>query len=162
MYTVGIMVKRALITYAWDKERGEHKWLFWLQKKLEALNFEVSMAPLAETHRKSHEVIHDLQSIYTIPDESVFFVQHDPGSLTILKYLEHLAQSGRTDTALLVAGIPIRAQGEPTHHLKLGTSGNIILKDDGKKMGENLDIKLVILYSADEEQLESGQRKMLY
>ena len=159
------MTKRVLITYKWNKERGEHKWLFWLQKKLEEQGLKVILSKLETPRTKTHEWVRDLQAIYDIPDHSIHFVDHDPGCLTILKYLEYLAASEHIETALLVAGKNVRPQAPQENYVRLDTSDKIAIFDRNKQSPkdrlENVDARLVVLYSMDNDMISSPHNNQL-
>ncbi len=157
------MIKHVLITYKWEKDRPETKWLFWLEKKLQAQGFQVTMSPLATPNRNSKEWIGDLQATYAIPDNNVYLIHHDPGCLTILKYLEFLALSKNVEQALLVAGIPPKnystnsEQASPYIRLE-GPQEIAIFSSDNPEHLQDIDAKLVVLYSVEGDKLGSGDK----
>ncbi len=161
------MTKSILISYKWDKERGETRWLFWLQKKLEAQGFQVIMSPLETPRQETSEWITDIQAIYSVPEEHVYVVDHDPGCLTILKYLEFLDKTPRIETALLVAGKSKTIQGTPNQYIRLEGAKEIAIFDSQnssenyQSQFQNFDAKLVVLYSSGNILLEENKKTLL-
>ncbi len=158
------MNKNVLISYKWDPERGENRWLFWLEKKLQAQGFQVTMSPLHEPRSTTENWVRDIQTIYSINDKNIYFVNHDPGCLTILKYLEYLSGTPINDPVLLIAGLYKKApqfEGQSqSNYLRLESPKEVAVFK-GSTMG-NIDAKLVILYSNSPQTLESNeQRKRL-
>ncbi len=166
-YTDSIMTKSVLISYKWDEERGETRWLFWLQKKLEAQNFSVIMSPLQTPRQETSTWISDIQALYSVPEEHVYIVEHDPGCLTILKYLEYLDRTQHIDTALLVAGKSKTPQGMHNQYIRLEGAKEIAIfnpennSPDNQSQFQNVDAKLVVLYSSGEILLEEKRKKQL-
>jgi predicted alpha/beta hydrolase family esterase len=151
------MIKRALITHTWSEDRGETKWLFWLQKNLEKMGVEVSIQAL-DKKDFSGTWFDQVKNTYGVSDNHVVTVNQDPGSLTILKYIEYLSKQNISDTHLLVAGTtPYLA---PNNYIRLEGSKEIAIFSDAPSQSQKLnpvdDAHLVILYSADPEQLASG------
>lgn len=76
------MTKHVLISYRWERDRPEEKWLFWLKKTLEQKGFHVTLSELRDLPL-GDSWVKDLQTIYGIDDSRVCTVAHDPGCLTI-------------------------------------------------------------------------------
>ncbi len=149
------MTKRVLITHTWSAERGETKWLFWLEKNLEKLGVKVSIQALDKKDFNKNWFA-DVKENYQLADEHIFTIHQDPGSLTILKYVEYLSGQNITDTHLLVAGTTPHIA--PNNYIRLEGSKEIAIisgNQTSDTLASNLvqDAHLVILYSADPEQL---------
>ncbi len=154
------MTKRVLINYAWNAERGETKWLFWLKKALELQGMSVTISALKEVEGTAW--FKDIKNIYSITDENVHFVEHDPGCLTILKYIEFLNQKNVQNTTLLVAGT--YAQGGQIRNTFLEGPNQITVENSERSINADLagfDAKIVVLYSADAEALPAQEHPAL-
>jgi predicted alpha/beta hydrolase family esterase len=152
------VTKRVLITHTWGAERGETKWLFWLQKNLEKLGVKVSIQALDKRDFNKNWFA-DVKDNYNVADEHVFTIHQDPGSLTILKYVEYLSSQNIEDTHLLIAGTTPHIA--PNQYVRLEGSKEIAVFSGNNHSQPSVpnpvtDAHLVILYSADPEQLSSG------
>lgn len=126
-----------VIRYKW-KDRREEKWLFWLKKKLEKVGCTVLMLPITEADLgQEPEWIPHVQHMHGISEDQTFFVEHDPGCLTILKFIEKLIDSGQQDPALLVAGFNLTYGPSSTRKDIQIYKGNTRARED---------IRLIILY----------------
>jgi predicted alpha/beta hydrolase family esterase len=152
------MKKHVLINYAWNAERGETKWLFWLKKALEAKDIHVTISALSKDSQGT-AWFQDIKNIYGITDDHVHFVEHDPGCLTILKYIEYLETQKVENTTLLVAGRPKKGTAGP--YIALEGPKEIILSGNKQAVIDPdltvFDTKIVVLYSANNEALESAK-----
>jgi predicted alpha/beta hydrolase family esterase len=155
------MKRHVLINHTWDPERGEAKWLFWLQKQLEELGIEVRIQALDKRDFRNNW-FQDIQKLYSVDDNNVYSIQHDPGCITILTYIKYLKDQEVSDTHLLVAGTQKQAGASPYIRLE-GPKDLAIFKGEQAAVRNNLmnDAHLVILYSADAEQLGDSKRKAL-
>ncbi|MES2436408.1 MAG: alpha/beta hydrolase [Patescibacteria group bacterium] len=155
------MTKHVLISYRWERDRPEEKWLFWLKKKLEEKAFHVTMSELRDLPQ-GRDWVQDIQTVYGINDSRVLKVPHDPGCLTILSYLESVAKRDTEETVLLVASI-----GETSSHSTAPEKENVLKLESTKKVGffkralgyggqstdttdtsDSSGTKLVVLYSS--------------
>jgi predicted alpha/beta hydrolase family esterase len=137
MYTDLHVKTQIVIRYKWS-ERSEEKWLFWLKKKLEQLQCEVMMLPIAEKEFSFHKNwIEHIQSTHGINEQDTYFIEHDPGCLTILKYVERLVKVSKPESALLIAGFNLSqaTQSDSTEVQLYRGQG------DAKE-----DVRLVVLY----------------
>lgn len=156
------MRKSVLINHTWDENKGEAKWLFWLQKQLEALGVDVRIQALDKRDFKKNW-FQDIQKLYSVQDEHVYSIQHDPGCITILTYIKYLKDNEISDTHLLVAG----NTGVDAHnqsYIRLESPKEIAIfrgEDAAQKNSSMKDAHLVILYSADSEQLQNSKFKSL-
>jgi predicted alpha/beta hydrolase family esterase len=155
------MIQRVLINHTWNAERSETKWLFWLQKKLEELGIETRIQALDKQDFKNNW-FEDIQKLYNVANENVYSIQHDPGCITILTYIKYLRDHEVSDTHLLVAGT--QKQGTTSPYIRLeGPKELAIFKGEQAAAKNNLinDAHLVILYSAEPEQLGSSDIKRI-
>jgi predicted alpha/beta hydrolase family esterase len=158
------MNKNVLITYNWD-DRAESKWLFWLEKKLINKGFSVALAALSDKAARKLEAsqsqafISELQQTYAISEQDTHIVEHDPGCLTILKYLESIARHRPLVPSLLIAGSPKKRHWNDAPYKNFATlgSGKAVSASRQQNLDvhffpkdvSHLDIKLVILYGGD-------------
>lgn len=137
------MQKNVLICHKWDG-RSEERWLFWLEKKVAALGFAVTLRALPESYAGGDDGwIGDAQTVHGVSHADTYVVRDDPGTLTILKYLERLAATGKQEPTLLVAGGPAtgRSAGVTMSDILPGSK---LLGSGGAQSA--LDIRLAILY----------------
>ncbi len=174
------MQKHVLISYKWHVDRPDSHWLFWLQKKLEAQGFQVTMSELRTPPKDTVSWVRDIQTIYSIEDKNIFRLEHDPGCLTILTYLEYLARKEDEQTVLLVAGLtkfssstrtPLLEPGKlltsmahttPAYspYIRLeGTKDVAVIQEQGSLA--TFDAKLVLLFSANPAGLHAGNHSLL-
>ncbi len=164
------MRKKVLISYIWQ-DRSDERWLFWLKKKLEAKDFEVTFSELPKDLVKSQNqaaLIQNLQEVHDIQDKNTYFVAHDPGCLTILTYLEYLAKHDKTEPILLLAGFPKdTGYTQPNTVKRLeGSKAPVVLSGNKDLQLGTLNIKLVVIYGGliEEKQplkLAAGEVKRL-
>jgi predicted alpha/beta hydrolase family esterase len=152
------MKKRVLINHTWDSNRPDAKWLFWLRKELEKRGIETTIQALdKQTFQK--EWLADVKTTYTIADEHIFTIQHDPGCLTILRYLEYLQKNNITDTHLLVAGTP--TQAGIGSYIRLESPKEIIIYNNEAEGPRpplaSLAAHMVVLYSASPDELPGAE-----
>jgi predicted alpha/beta hydrolase family esterase len=138
------MHKTVLIGYRWDG-RDDERWLFWLTKKLEAIGFHVQMQELPELSSNIEHWLPELENTYQIPPENVHIVQHDPGCLTILSYLERLAKKEIAEPTILVAGKPMANKGQFSINA-IDNSAQKRLGTKGHSPTQKLDVALVVIY----------------
>jgi predicted alpha/beta hydrolase family esterase len=152
------MTQHVLISYRWEKDRPEEKWLFWLKKTLEQKGFHVTISEL-RTLPMGRDWVSDLQTIYGIRDSRVYKVPHDPGCLTILSYLESLSHKKVEETVLLVATVGETPFSDPAKQkestLKLESTKKVgfLKRTLGHAVPNSMPIdngstRLVILYSS--------------
>ncbi|MBX4198578.1 alpha/beta hydrolase [Candidatus Parcubacteria bacterium] len=153
------MKKRVAIHYAWGEDRGETRWLFWLEKQLQKLGVEVSIQPV-DSQQFRGNWIHTLQKDYAVTDDHIFTLEHDPGCLTILKYIEYLKNHDITDTHLLVAGTHKGHKGAPGPYIRLESSKELMIFSGApaSEMLQKMNAHLIVLYSAVPEQIEAKDR----
>lgn len=148
------MKRNVLISYRW-KDRAEAKWLFWLEKKLKLQGFGVAYSDFPKLSDQKGDWIADIQNAYEISESNVHIVEHDPGTLTILKYLESIARHKPHEPSLLIAGSPKVTYSEfqtNSYTMKALMSGEQNLNLDVRRFQKDishLDIKLVILYGGE-------------
>jgi predicted alpha/beta hydrolase family esterase len=150
-------MRSVLIGYSWDG-RSDKQWLFWLEKKLETMGFKVKLINLPKLSADMQSWLPDLEKTYGVPDRNVHIVEHDPGCLTILSYLEHLTKKSEPEPTLLVAGQSkyfFRTQPENAfarRKLMLSESQEIsghahstpaIIRES---LTNDMDVKLVVIY----------------
>ena len=181
------MKKHVLIRYRW-KNRDEERWLFLLEKKIKALGCEVVISPIDSFNSGSdwNAFVTRIQKSHEISDQNTYIVQHDPGSLTILKYLEFLVAHNIPQTVLLVAGV--NNKPEPKSFLNPTSSGSGLFLKTGayqehgldqaqtaiqkstpgslsqyrdKEILKSIDTRLVVLYTQEADALPEQQRKFL-
>lgn len=160
------MTFQTLISYKWNG-RQEEKWLFWLKKELEARGFIVSLSPFPKSiNSDPSDLISTIQNIYLVEDQNTYMVKHDPGCLTIMKYLENLARQKKVEPTLLVAGSEKKTPSIIAAELLLGPGKNVTsfthLPPAHRQFFSKLfDIKLVILFSGDVNLLKNKEQLLL-
>lgn len=97
------MRKRVFFIHGWEGS-SEEGWRPWLREQLEAKRFTVINLSMPDTnHPKMNEWVATLSDAVGEPDKDCFFVGHSLGCITILRYLESLAEGKKIGGALLVA-----------------------------------------------------------
>ncbi len=98
------MQKRAFLIHGWGGSPNEG-WRPWLKDELEKRGFEVFAPSMPDTDSpKLTAWLDKLKETVGVSDNQCFFVGHSLGCITILRYLEKLAQEQKIGGAVLVAG----------------------------------------------------------
>lgn len=89
-------MKRAFLIHGWEGF-PEEGWRPWLKKKLEDKGFKVIVPAMPDTKKPTLEVwLPFLQKLVGKPTENDFFVGHSLGCITILRFIEHLKEDGKS------------------------------------------------------------------
>jgi uncharacterized protein len=97
-------MKRAIIVHCWEGY-PEYCWYPWVKKELEAQGFQVEVPAFPETDNpKLSDWLPMLQELAGEPDEDLYLIGHSLGCVTIMHYLERLAEDQKIGGAVLVAG----------------------------------------------------------
>ncbi len=98
------MQKRVFIIHGWESGPTEH-WFPWLRSELEKNGFEVLMPQMPNTFSpKQNQWVSHLREIIGEVNENTFLIGHSLGSITILRFLEGLAENQKVGGAIFVAG----------------------------------------------------------
>lgn len=104
------MRKRAVIVHGF-KGRPQTNWKPWLQHMLEADGYKVDVPEMPNTeHPVAAEWVAKLAETVGDPSPDTYLVGHSLGCITILRYLETLAEGQKIGGAILVAGFGERFQ----------------------------------------------------
>ncbi|HKR81598.1 MAG TPA: alpha/beta fold hydrolase [Candidatus Saccharimonadales bacterium] len=104
------MSKRVVIVHGY-KGKPETNWKPWLKRELEKKGFEVDVPAMPHTkHPVAAEWVAKLADIVDEPNLDTYLVGHSLGCITILRYLETLAEGQKIGGAILVAGFGERFQ----------------------------------------------------
>ena len=97
-------MNRAIIVHCWGGV-PEYCWYPWVKKELEAKGFKVDVPALPETDAPNlAKWLPVLQQVAGEPDENLYIIGHSVGCITILRYLELLAEGQKVGGVVLVAG----------------------------------------------------------
>jgi predicted alpha/beta hydrolase family esterase len=141
------MKKRVYISHDWN-DREEERWLFWLKKKLEALDFEVFLSNTQKIPAPSQWLSSFEQSLNI---KETHIVTHDPGCLTILSYLTKLKEHNIKGKVLLIAG-QIRKNQRSEKLLHSPNQYHLISNASQNTNKENKDAKPVLSEQKSNEQ----------
>lgn len=98
------MTKRAVLVHGWEGT-PEGGWRPWLKTELENRGFEVLAPTMPETDTPTLEKwLPHLQEVAGQPDDQTYLVGHSLGCITILRYIEALAEGEQVGGTVLVAG----------------------------------------------------------
>jgi uncharacterized protein len=97
-------MKRAIIVHCWEGY-PQYCWYPYVKKELEKRGFEVQVPVMPDTENpKLHQWLPMLKEIAGKPDESLFLIGHSLGCVTIMRYLENLAENEKVGGVVFVAG----------------------------------------------------------
>ncbi len=97
-------MKRAIIVHCWEGY-PEYCWYQSTKQELEAAGFEVQVPAMPDTeHPKMLTWVTKLQEVIGEPDGETYLIGHSVGCITVLRYLESLADEQRVAGVVLVAG----------------------------------------------------------
>jgi uncharacterized protein len=97
-------MKRAVIIHCWGGV-PEYCWYPWVKKELEERGFEVLVPAFPDTDNpKMNEWLPLLQKVASEPSEELYLIGHSLGCITIMRYLESLAENQKIGGAVFVAG----------------------------------------------------------
>lgn len=97
-------MKRAIIVHCWEGY-PEYCWYPWVKQQLEKKGFEVNVPTFPETESpKLSGWLPKLQEIAGQPDKELFLIGHSLGCITIMHYLENLAEGQKIGGVVFVAG----------------------------------------------------------
>jgi len=97
-------MRRVFLIHGWGGS-PEEGWRPWLKKELEKGGFEVYAPAMPDAeHPRIFPWLEILRQAVGTPDESVYFVGHSLGCITILRYLEGLQENQKVGGVVLVAG----------------------------------------------------------
>jgi len=159
--------KRIFIIHGWEGT-PQSNWFPWLKKKLEMKGFSVEVPAMPDTmHPILNKWLTIMRELVGNVDENTYFVGHNLGVITILRYLESLPENKKIGGAVLVAGF-----SEPIGYdelnsflllpldyekIKKATKNIIAIHSDndpyvslknGETLKKKLDAKLVIVPKA--------------
>ncbi len=98
------MAKKAFLIHGWEGY-PEEGWRPWLKQELEKHDFVVTVPAMPDTaHPQMGAWLDYLGKTVGQPDENCYFTGHSLGCITVLRYLESLAESVRIGGVVLVAG----------------------------------------------------------
>lgn len=104
------MKKHVVIVHGFTAKPGTN-WKPWLKRELEAKGFEVDVPAMPDTeHPIASEWTAELAKIVVKPSRNTYLVGHSLGCITILRYLETLAEGQNVGGIVLVAGFGERFQ----------------------------------------------------
>lgn len=156
------MKKRVFIRYNWHG-RSDEKWLFWLEKHAKALGCEVSVEEFHYTpyEKTKTDFVKNLQLSYGIAEENVYVVPHDPGCLTLMRYLDQVVSHNVTETVLLVAGIEKTIAEKSSDRSLVPKNADIRHPVIIKHTEKRFDARLVVLYNQDPLSLADVEKMKL-
>lgn len=97
-------MKRAVIVHCWEGY-SEYCWYPQTKKELEAVGFEVFVPEMPETKLPKLSLwLPKLKEVAGNPSEYLYLIGHSAGCITIMRYLESLAEGERIGGAVFVAG----------------------------------------------------------
>jgi uncharacterized protein len=97
-------MKRAVIVHCWDGNPN-YCWYPQTKKELEEKGFKVEVPEMPETSLPKLSLwLPKLKEVVGEPDEELFLIGHSAGVVTILRYLETLAEDQKIAGAVMVAG----------------------------------------------------------
>jgi len=97
-------MKRAIIIHCWEGV-PEYCWYPWMKRELESSGFVVQVPAMPETELPTQRLwVPTLRKLIGEPDEDLILIGHSVGCITILRYLESLAEDQRIGGVVLVAG----------------------------------------------------------
>lgn len=136
------MQKRVFFIHGWEGS-PEEGWRPWLREQLEAKGFMCLNLSMPNTNfPQMGEWIATLSDAVGKPDEDCYFVGHSLGCITILRYLESLAEGKKIGGALLVAAF--------TEDLGINEIKNFFTKDiNWEKIKKHCDNFTVLLSDND-------------
>jgi hypothetical protein len=98
------MPKRVFIIHGWEGT-PEEGWRPWFKKELESRGFDVFVPALPDTKTPHFDKwLSCLSDLVGKPSEDDYFVGHSLGCITILKFLEGLADNEKVGGVILVVG----------------------------------------------------------
>lgn len=108
------MKKRVIIIHGYHGNPNKN-WFPWLKAELERRDFEVLVPAMPIADVPQLKVwLPTLQELAGVPDQNTYLVGHSLGCITILRYLESLAEGQQVGGAVLVAGF-----SQPIHLTEL-------------------------------------------
>lgn len=97
-------MKRAIIIHCWEGY-PEYCWYPYVKQELEKNGFKVDVPQFPETELPKLDIwLLKLKEIVGEPDENLFLIGHSIGAVTILRYIESLAEGQKIGGVVLVAG----------------------------------------------------------
>src|SRR3989344_6792515 len=97
-------MKQAVIVHCWGGH-SNYCWYPQTKKELEDKGFEVVIPEMPETDAPKLSLwLPKLQEVAPNPNEDLYLIGHSAGVITILKYLENLADSEKIGGVVFVAG----------------------------------------------------------
>lgn len=97
-------MKKVVIVHCWDGY-PDYCWYPQTKKELEAKGFEVIVPAMPETNLPKLSLwLPKLQEVAGEPNENLYLVGHSAGCITILRFLEQLADNQKIGGVVLVAG----------------------------------------------------------
>ncbi len=96
-------MKRVIIVHCWSGY-PDYCWYPETKRALGKFGFEVSIPAMPQTDMPNLSLwLPELRKVIGRPDQDLFLVGHSAGAVTILRYLESLAENQRIGGAVLVA-----------------------------------------------------------
>ena len=97
-------MKRVIVVHCWEGY-PEYCWYPYVKRELEQRGFEVSVPLFPNTEKpKMNEWLPMLTELAGQPDEELYLVGHSFGCITIMRYLETLAEDQKIGGVVFVAG----------------------------------------------------------
>jgi len=97
-------MKRAIIIHCWEGH-PDYCWYPRVKKELEARGFQVEVPAFPDTENpKLNGWLPKLKEVIGEPDENLYLIGHSLGCVTIMRYLENLAENQKIGGAVFVAG----------------------------------------------------------
>lgn len=97
-------MKKVVIVHCWDGY-PEYCWYPQIKKELEAKGFEIIVPAMPETNLPKLSLwLPKLKEVADDPNEDLYLVGHSVGVITILRYLEQLAEGKKVGGVVMVAG----------------------------------------------------------
>lgn len=97
-------MKRAVIVHCWEGY-PDYCWYPWVQKELETKGFKVDVPEMPETNLpKLSRWVAALTEVIGEPDKDLYLIGHSLGCITIMRYLESLAEDEKIGGVVFVAG----------------------------------------------------------
>ncbi len=138
--------------------KPEKKWLFWLKNTLTRLNVDVVFSENAGISKRD---IVELQNQFEVPQSRTFIAQHDPGTLSIIRFIEKVLHF-KLESALLIAGEEQKHWSIPTRkELSAGKKGIETSAFSLEKLLKNFNPALVIVWIATPLTLENEPTQKL-
>lgn len=108
-------MKRAFIVHGW-KGRPDSNWKPWLKRELNSQGIQTEILPMPNPdHPEREEWVKAITAAVGTPDADTILIGHSLGCISILLYLQSLADNQKIRGAVLVAGFASRPHnGHPS------------------------------------------------